>query len=171
MKKSLAIGMIAAGILAIAGPFASADEYSKNLPKVAKALSQASVPLDQGIKASEAQGKPISAQYEIDEGHFQLSVFTKKGEDLLEIIVDYKTGAIKTVQNISDPDDIKDAKKQIKAMAKASIPLDQAVAAATKANDGYRAVQVIPKLSGGQPVAAIVLVKGDDIKKVTQKLD
>src|SRR5665213_2381241 len=110
MKKSLVIGIVVAGILAFTGPFASADEYSKNLPKVSKALAGATVPLDQGIKAAEAQGKPISAQYEIDEGHFQLSVFTTKGDDTSEIIVDYKTGAIKTVQNISDPDDIKDAK-------------------------------------------------------------
>ncbi len=171
MKKSLIIGMVAAGILAVAGTFAWADEYEKGLPALIKVLPQATVPLGQGIKAAEGQGKPLSAQYEIDEGHFQLSVFTSKGSDLLEIIVDYKTGAIKAVQNLTDPDDIKDARKPLRAMEKASIPLDQAVADAVKANPGYQAVQIIPKLNNDQVAASIVLVKGDDVKKVTQKLN
>lgn len=171
MKKSLVIGMVAAGILAFSGPLASADEYTKDLPAVTKALAGATLTLDQGIKAAEREGKPLSAQYEIDEGHFQLSVFTNKGSDLLEVIVDYKTGAIKTAEKLTDPDDIKDAKKQVQAMAKATVSLDQAVAEATKANPGYTAVQVIPHLYGDKVEAGIILVKGDDVKKVTQKLN
>jgi hypothetical protein len=42
---------------------------------------------------------------------------------------------------------------------------------AVGANAGYRAVSVTPSLDGGQPVATVVLMKGQDVKTVTRKLD
>jgi hypothetical protein len=51
--------------------------------------------LDQGLKASEREGKPISGKYEIADGALQLSVYTIKGNQLSEVIDDHKTGAIK----------------------------------------------------------------------------
>ena len=63
------------------------------------------------------------------------------------------------------------AKAQKAAMAKAKTPIDVATENAVKANAGYRAVSVIPKLDGDRPVADVTLMKGEDVKKVTQKLD
>ena len=51
--------------------------------------------LDQGLKASEREGKPISGKYQIADGALQLSVYTIKGNQLSEVIDDHKTGAIK----------------------------------------------------------------------------
>jgi hypothetical protein len=56
-------------------------------------------------------------------------------------------------------------------MSKAKRSLDRAVQAAIGANAGYRAVSVMPSLVGGHPVATVVLMKGQDLKKVMQKLD
>ncbi|MGH7091257.1 MAG: hypothetical protein ACREFQ_20365 [Stellaceae bacterium] len=172
--KGLIVGVMAAAVLAFAAPPASADadsEYADGLPKLIKEMPQGKVPLADGIKAAEAQGKPLSAQYEVDEGHFQLSVFTSKGSDLLEIIVDHQTGAVKNVENLTDPDDIKDAKRQLRATSKASTTLDAAVADAVKQNAGYQAIRVVPKLESGHAVATVMLLKGSDTKTVTEKLD
>lgn len=170
MRISLAIGMVAASILATASlPAWAVDD--DNPAALAKALSDASVSLDQGLKASEREGKPISGKYEIENGALQLSIYTMKGNQFSEVIVDYKTGSIKKAEAITDSDDLKDAKEQSEAMANAKLPLETAVAGAVKANSGYRAVSVMPMLDSGQPVAAINLIKGAEIKKVTEKLD
>lgn len=170
MRISLAIGMVAASILATASlPAWAVDD--DNPAALAKALSDASVSLDQGLKASEREGKPISGKYEIENGALQLSIYTMKGNQFSEVIVDYKTGSIKKAEAITDSDDLKDAKEQSEAMANAKLPLETAVAGAVKANSGYRAVSVMPMLDGGQPVAAVTLMKGAEIKKLTEKLD
>jgi hypothetical protein len=138
---------------------------------LAKALPEASVSLDRGLKASEREGKPISGKYELEDGALQLSVYTMKGDQFSEVIVDHKTGAIKKAEKITDPDDLKNAKEQSEAMANARLSLEKAVADATAANAGYSAVSVVPTLDGGKPVANITLMKGEDTKKVTAKLD
>ena len=88
----------------------------ENPGALAKALGEASVSLDQGLKASESEGKPISGKYELEDGALQLSVYTTKGDQFSEVIVDYKTGAIKKAEKITDPDDLKDAKEQSEAI-------------------------------------------------------
>jgi hypothetical protein len=174
MARRSILAVVAAAALIFTSQFAFADadsDYADQMPALIKAMPGAKVPLDRGIKAAESQGKPISAQYEVEEGHFQLSVFASKGTDLLEIIVDHDTGAVKTVENITEPDDIKDAKRQLRTMGKASTSLADAVAAATKANAGYQAIRVVPKLEKGEATASITLLKGSGTKTVTQKLD
>jgi len=56
-------------------------------------------------------------------------------------------------------------------MAKAKRSLDQAVVSAVAANPGYRAVSATPELKDGKPIAAITLMKGAEVKKITEKLD
>lgn len=170
MRISLAIGIVAASVLAIASLPAWAGD-DDNPAALAKALSDASVSLDQGLKASEREGKPISGKYEIENGALQLSIYTMKGNQFSEVIVDYKTGFIKKAEAIIDSDDLKISKEQSDAMAKAKLPLETAVVGAVKANGGYRAVSVKPMLDGGEPVAVVGLMKGAEIKKVTEKLD
>ena len=87
----------------------------------------ASLSLDQGLKASEREGEPISAKYELADGALQLSVYTLKGDQFSEIIVDHKTGVIKNAEKITDADDLKYAKEQSQAMANAKVSLDKAV--------------------------------------------
>ncbi len=42
--------------------------------ELAKALKDAKVPLQRGLTASAAEGRPISAKYEVEHGKLQLSV-------------------------------------------------------------------------------------------------
>ena len=161
----------AIAVIAILAAVALSSRAEDNPGALAKALPEASVSLDQGLKASESEGKPISGKYELEDGALQLSVYTTKGDQFSEVIVDYKTGAIKKAEKITDADDLKNAKEQSQAMANAKLSLEKAVADATKANSGYSAVSVVPTLDGGKPVANITLMKGEDTKKVTAKLD
>jgi hypothetical protein len=87
------------------------------------------------------------------------------------INVDHKTGGITKAEKITDADDLKNAKEQSQTMAKAKVSLKKAVEAATKANSGYRAVSATPTLDAEKPVANITLMKGEDVKNVTEKLD
>jgi hypothetical protein len=158
----------AAAFLLFCGSSARAEEMDP--AAMAKALPEATIPLDQGLKASTRDGTPISGKYEIEHGALQLSVYTMKGANFSEVIVDHKSGAIKKSDSITDAGDMKAAKTQAAAMALAKLPLDAAVGKAVKANAGYRAVSVEPMVEGGKPVATVVLMKGQDVKKVTEKL-
>jgi hypothetical protein len=137
----------------------------------AKDLKDAKVSLEAALKASEAQGTPISAKYEIEDGKLQLSVYTAKGDKFSEVIVDHKTGKVAKSEAITGGDDLKDAKEQSAAMAKATGSLRAAVEKALAANKGSRAVSVEPKLDGDHPIASVTLMKGDASQVVTQKLD
>jgi hypothetical protein len=168
MRKDLAVAVAVTGILAAVALSSRAED---NPGALAKALPEASVSLDQGLKASEREGKPISGKYELEDGALHLSVYTMKGDQFSEVIVDHKTGAIKKAEKVTDADDLKNAKEQGQAMANAKVSLDKAVEDATKANSGYRAVSVVPTLDAGKPVADITLMKGEDVKKVAENLD
>lgn len=96
----------------------------------------------------------------------------KSGGEKVEIkVVDHKTGGITKAEKITDADDLKNAKEQSQTMAKAKVSLKKAVEAATKANSGYRALSATPTLDAEKPVANITLMKGEDVKNVTEKLD
>jgi len=138
---------------------------------LAAALKDAKVTLQQGLKASERDGKPISAKFEIEDGKLQLSVYTLKGRDFDEVVEDPKTGAIAKVEKITDADDLKAAATQKGAMAKAKVSLLAATEKAVQANKGFRAVSVTPELKGGHPIAEVTLLQDSSFKKVEQKLD
>ena len=133
-------------------------------------LPQASVSLDQALKTSEREGSPISAEYDVEDGDLQISVYTKQDEQFSEIIIDPRSGSIKSAKPLSDPKEINEAQAQSAALSKAKLPLMAALGAAVEANSGYRAVSVIPILGDDEPVAAITLIKGGDIRQVTEKL-
>src|SRR5450755_3587918 len=107
------------------GGAALADE-GKDTAAVAKQLPLAKTTLQQGLAASESTGQPISAKYEIDEGHFQLSVYSAKGASFQEVVIDYTTGKIAKAEAISEADDLAQAKTQMTAMAKAKSTLKAA---------------------------------------------
>jgi hypothetical protein len=169
MLKRHFLAGLALGIAAFAAP--SWAEGDVDVAALAKALPAASVTLEQGMKAGEAQGTPISAKFEIENGALQLSIYTMNRDQFSEVIVDHKKGSIDKSEAITSGDDLKAAAEQGAAMSKAKLSLGSAVQAAVGANAGYRAVSAEPSLDGGHPVATVVLLKGQDMKKVTQKLD
>jgi len=175
MMKKVVLGLMMVGALAFTAAVAHADsdfEYGKQMKALITKMPEAKVPLAEGMKTAAGGGKAISAQYEVDEdAGFQLSVFVSKSggaADVHEVIVDYTTGKIKSDEKLTDPDDIKDAGKQLAVVSKAKVSLDQAVAEAVKANPGFEAIRVVPKADGN---AQVTLLKDGKTKKVDEKLD
>ncbi len=162
---SLALAIALIGVVAVARA-----EEPKDKAELATALKDAKVSLQKGLGASAKGGKPISAKYELHEGHLQLSVYTAKGGKFSEAIVDHGTGKISKTDPITEGEDLTAAKEQSAAMDKASVSLQKAVGKAVYANKGYKAVSVFPSVKDGEPVAEVTLVKGDDWKTVTEKL-
>jgi hypothetical protein len=138
---------------------------------LAAAMKNATATLQGGLKASEAQGTPISAKFEIEDGKLQLSVYTMKGSDFMEVVADPNTATIAKAEKITDAGDLKEAAEQKATMAKAKVPLLTATETAVNANAGSRAVSVVPELKNGQATAEVTLLQGTSFKKVTEKLD
>src|SRR5260370_3865190 len=109
---------------------------------LAAALKDTTATLQGGLKASEREGIPISAKFEIEHGKLQLSVYTMKDNNFMEVVADPKTGAIGEAAKIKDADDLKAATAQKSAMAKAKVPLLTATETAVKANPGSQAVSI-----------------------------
>ena len=143
----------------------------ENPAALAAAMKDATATLQDGLKASEREGTPISGKFEIDGGKLQLSVYTMKGDAFTEVVADPKTGAIKEAEAIKDADDLKAAAAQKAAMAKAKVTLVAATEAAVKANPGSRAVSIYPQLNEGSATAEVTLLEGATFKKVTEKID
>jgi hypothetical protein len=144
---------------------------AEDTAELAKALKDTKVTLQDGLKASEREGKAISAKFEIEHDALQLSVYTLKGNDFMEVVADPKTGAIAKAEKITDADDLKEAAAQKAAMAKATVSLLAATEATVKANAGFRAVSITPELKEGHPMAEVNLLQGTTFKKVAAKLD
>jgi hypothetical protein len=134
-------------------------------------MKDAKVSLEQGLTASASKGKPISAKYEVEDGKLQLSVYTAKGGDFSEVIVDHRTGNVGKAEPITGGDDLTAAKAQAEAMSSAKSSLKTAVGKAVKANKGYKAVSVMPSMKDCHPVAEVVLLKGTETKTVSERLD
>jgi len=146
-------------------------QAAEDAAALTKALPDATVSLEQGLTASEREGKPISGKFEIEDGALQLSVYTVKGGKFTEVIVDHKSMAIKKAEPITKEEDLKDAKEQDDAMNAAKVSLSSGTAQAVNANAGYRAVSAIPAIKNGHPVAEVRLTNGTLVKAAEQKLD
>jgi hypothetical protein len=165
--KSLAVLIVIAGISASSSlPCRAEDD---EVTAIAKALPEATISIAQGLKLSEPEGKPISAEYEIQSGMLLLSVYTIKENQFSEVLINAKSGSLEQVEPLTDADALKDAQDQSAAMAKAKVPLDVALGIAVSENSGYRAVSIVPLLDGEQAVAFITLIKGEEAKRVVGK--
>ncbi|HTD75146.1 MAG TPA: hypothetical protein VK652_16585 [Steroidobacteraceae bacterium] len=169
MNRNTIFALVAI-IGAVSASAALADEASDKAA-VARQIGSAKISLQQGLAASEAQGQAISAKFEIDEGKFQLSVYTAKGTALQEVIVDYTTGKIAKAESLSEAEDVAAGRKQVAAMAKATTTLKDAVDKAEKQTPGFRAVSVEPKSKVNHAVAVVTLVKGAEFKSVSKSLE
>jgi len=168
--RHLVLAIVGAVALLFAGQPSWAEDES-DAAALAEALPEATVSLEQALKTGEREGKPISAKYEIENGALQLSVYTVNRDQYSEVIVDHRSGVIKKAEAITAGDDLKAAGVQSSAMSKAKIALEAAVGNALKAWPGYRAVGVEPALENGHPVATTTLMKGQDMKKVSETLE
>jgi hypothetical protein len=143
----------------------------KGRAELAKAVAEAKVSLEQGLSASAHVGKPISTKFEIEDGKLQLSVYTAKGDTFSEVVVDPNTGKVAKTEPITSGEDFTAAKAQSEAMSKAKQSLRASLAKVLKGNPGFRAVSIFPALKDGRPTAEVTLVKGDQWKTVSEKLD
>jgi uncharacterized membrane protein YkoI len=172
MKRTSIFALAVAFIWLLGGQLNAAEKSDdKEHAELAKALKGVKTSLEKGLSASESQGKPISGKFEVEDGKLQLSVYTMKGDKFSEVIVDHKTGKVAKTEAITGGGDLTAAKAQSGAIAKAKLSLRAATENAVKANKGFRAVSAMPSLKDGHPVAEITLVKGDEFKTVSEKLD
>lgn len=165
---------LAAGVMCVVSTYllgATAGAQDKEQAALAKALQGVRTTLEEGLAASERSGRPISGKFEVEEGKLQLSVYTMKGDKFAEVIVDHTTRKVAKTEAITSGEDLDAAKSQSVAMAKGKRSLRNAIERAIKANGGFRAVSVMPALSGGRPVATITLLQGQTFKTVTEPLD
>jgi hypothetical protein len=163
--------LIIAAALGAALVIAASARAEGDTAALAAQMKNAKVSLERGLMASASKGKPISAKYEVEDGKLQLSVYTAKGSDFSEVVVDHRTGKIAKAEPITGGDDLAHAKEQAEAMSSAKSSLKAAVDKALKANKGYKAVSVMPSTKDGHPTADVVLLKGNDTKTVPEPLD
>ena len=171
MWNKMLTAILTVSVIGAVASAAGSEENEASGAAVAKYLPGAKVTLQQGLSAAESQGKPISGKFEVDEGHFQLSVYTAQDGKFSEVLIDHNTGKVAKTEAISEGDDLADAKKQIEACGRSKKSLQSAVDKAEQASAGYRAVGVTPRLSGGHAVAVVTLLKGTQLKSVTEPLE
>ena len=166
--NNFVVGVVAAGCVILVASSPQADDY---LDAVIREVPQAAMYLAQALKLGEREGVPISAEYDVEDGNLQISVYLKAGNQFREAIVDPISGSIVTTKPLIDPKEITEAEAESAAVDRAKLPLEAALAAAVTANEGYRAVSVIPMLGDNESVAAITLINNEGLKQVTEKLD
>lgn len=147
-----------------------AEEAGNDAAALAAALKGINVSLSQGLAASASQGKPISGKWEIDGGQLQLSVYTSKGGEFFEVIVDHGNGKVAKTEKITNAEDLAAAQAQSQAMASTKRSLAIAVDKAVKSNRGFRAIRVVPTAKDGKTVAEVTLLKGETTKSVIERL-
>jgi uncharacterized lipoprotein NlpE involved in copper resistance len=162
--------LVAAAGLASAGAVPARAE-DDDVAALAAALKDVNFTLQDALRAGEREGQPISAQFEIDDGKLQVSVYTTKGDEFSEVVADPKTGTIVRSEKLTDDDEISDAADQKAAIEKAKVSLLAAADTAVKDNAGARAVAIFPDLRDGHAIAEVTLLEGTTAKKVTEKLD
>src|SRR5262249_43161822 len=118
------------------------DDDEDGRDAVARGVGFAKVSLQQGLGAVELEGQPISGKFEVVRGTFQLSVYAFKDGRFSEVLVNYSTGNIAKVQPIAEGEDLAIAQSQHAAMAKAKVPLKEAVERTIGEATDFRAVAV-----------------------------
>src|SRR6266566_4241947 len=166
MNRRTAIPAIAAIGMLLLACIAIAEEKGVGW----KTLEGAKVTLEKGLAAAQQKGKPISGKFEMEDGKFQLSVYTATKGKFWEVIIDHTSGKVSKTEEIKEGEDLSAAKAQSEAMAKAKKSLSAAVGKAVAANAGYRAISVVPTLEQGKPVATVVLENATGSKTVSETL-
>ena len=167
----VSVALLAMGSTTAVRAFAG-EEEGENAPGLLPQVATAKVSLEQGLAAAEASGKPLSGKFEIEDAKLQLSVYTTKDGKYYEVIVDHETGVVSKTEEITGADDLKAAKRQNHAMAKAKTSLRQAVEKAVAAHSGSKAIRASAYMSRkGHVMADIDIVVGGKAKEAPQRLD
>jgi hypothetical protein len=167
---AMALGF--AGLAGFAGINAfSADEEDASQEALVKLLDTAKVNLQQGLAASEQQGKPISAKFEVDDGKLQLSVYTAKEGKYFEVLINHVTGEVLRAEPITEGEDLSAAKEQSAAIGNAKISLQAAVDKTIVQSANTRAVSVVPSMKDGHPIASIDVLTYNQVRAIQQPLD
>jgi hypothetical protein len=160
------------GLVGFAGNEAfAADTEDVSQEALIKRLDPAKINLQQALAASEQEGQPISAKFEVDDGKLQLSIYAAKDGKFSEVLVDYVTGKIVKAEPISGGDDLTAAHEQNAAMANAQTSLQAAVDKTIAQSANTRAVSVAPSMKDGHPIASIDVLTYNQIKTIQQPLD
>src|SRR5260370_20195814 len=88
------------------------DDEDESQEALIKLLDTSKINLQQGLAASEQQGQPISAKFEVDEGKLQLSVYTVKEGKFFEVLINHVTGKVLRADPITEGADLTAAKDQ-----------------------------------------------------------
>ncbi|MFZ2137748.1 MAG: PepSY domain-containing protein [Xanthobacteraceae bacterium] len=166
-RRSIMIVTMLSSLICFTGFALGADDQHALI----KSLGSAKISLQRGLTAAQRQGQPISGKFEVEDGKFQLSVYTANKGQFAEVLVDYSTGKIVKSEPITQGGDLDAAKAQSEALAKAKIPLRAAVDKAAKQSQGFRAISVTPTLKDGRAIALVVLLKGEELKGIEQSLE
>jgi uncharacterized membrane protein YkoI len=158
------------GALMLSSTTALCQESGNAHAALAGALRGKHVTLAKALTSAHAQGKPISAKYEVEDAKLQLSVYTEKNSQFFEVVVDPLTGKVVKTERITEGDDFTAAQAQAAALGTVYAPLDTAVKKALRENPGYVAVSAMPALDAGQAIVTVTLLKGTRFKTVTEKL-
>ncbi len=174
-RRKMLLMTAGATVLGIAALVGFADHNAifaaEDQEALIKQLNTAKINLQQGLAASQQEGKPISAKFELEEGKLQLSVYTSKDGKFSEVLVDYMDGKVTKAEPITEGDDLAAAKSQSAAMAKTKSSLKEAVDKAVARSAKPRVVSAVPSLKDGRPVVSIAFVEGEQLKTVQQPLD
>jgi hypothetical protein len=155
----------ATATLLMSGQLAQAGE-AEDQAVLQKALPGAKVTLQQGLQAATAQGRPISAKFEMEEGKLQLSVYTDKSGKFSEVIVDHVSGRVAKVEAITEGDDLAAAKKQAGALAQVKESLRMAADEAERKVAGFRAISAVPEPGDQGCIVKVTLVRGAEVQTV-----
>jgi len=150
---------------------AAMAEDIKDHKALAAALEHVKGTLEDGLKASERIGKPISAKFTLEDGTLQLSFRIAKEDGFAELILYPALRTFSENFDFRDPDKLKAATAQKLAMDRARVSLLSATEKAVKANRGFRAVSAYPVLEEGDPVAVVTLLGAGAYKIAMEKLD
>jgi hypothetical protein len=150
----------------------AAGDAESDRAELARALADGKVSLRRALfdTIEAGKGRPISAQYEVEAGQLELSVYMESEGTFTEVIVDHRYGVLERAQPITEGEDLAAARAEQEAMAKAKVKLAAAVGKAEGTNKGFRAVRVVPSLKDGRPVAEVLLFNGG-WKTVVEALD
>ena len=128
-------------------------------------MDTSKVNLQQGVAASEQQGKPVSAKFEVDDGKLQLlSVYGAKEDKFFEVLINYMTGQVLRIEPITEGDDLAAASSQSAAMAAVKTTLKEAVDKAVIQSANARVVSAMPGMKDGRPVVSIALLEGQQFQ-------
>ena len=137
---------------------------------LAAALKNANGTLESGLRAGEQLGRPISAKISLENGTLQLSLWIAKDDGFSEIILYPAIRIITEIVTVSNAEQVRVATAQKLVLEGATGSLLSATESAVKANQGLRAISVLPMLSEARPVVVVTLLGPDGFRIVTEKL-